>query len=83
LAEEIRKPRIKADQVILPLGEAWTQQFIYRHPSLKTTTTESIERVRKEVTKEDIERFYEEFRKVIEEFDISEDNIYNFDEISI
>jgi Tc5 transposase DNA-binding domain len=66
LAEGIRVPRLEEEQaVIKPLGDAWIQRFIQRHPSLKTVAATSIDRARKE-TMEVIEESSENNRPVDE-----------------
>ena len=81
LAEEIRKPRLDAGNPNVPsLGLDWTKRFMRRHPQLKTTVATGIEVARKEVTKESLNKWFEEFQRVIEEHDIDPSNVYNMDE---
>lgn len=64
-----------------PIGQDWVKRFIKRHPRLKTVYSETIEASRvKEVTYEGVEKFYNELRRVINEFKISPENCYNMDE---
>lgn len=64
-----------------PIGQDWVKRFIKRHPQLQTTYSEIIEASRvKEVTYEVVEKFYNELRRVISEFNISPENCYNIDE---
>jgi hypothetical protein len=84
LAEEIRKPRIESENLIMsPLGQDWTKRFMRRNPGLKTTIASSIEIQRKEVTKKQLDKWFAEFKRVIDEHDIEPDNVYNMDETGV
>jgi len=84
LAEEIRKPRIESENLnASPLGQDWTKRFMRRNPDLKTTIASSIEIQRKEVTKEQLDKWFAEFKRVIDENDILPENVYNMDETGI
>ena len=57
------------------------EAFLGRHPQLKTKLSRAIEAARvKDVNREQILKFNEEFRKVIHEKNIKLQNIYNSDE---
>lgn len=81
LAEEIRKPRVNTEnsRVVL-LGSDWSKRFMRRNPQLKTAMASGIEIQRKEVTKEMLDRWFAEFKRVVEENGIDPQNIYNMDE---
>jgi hypothetical protein len=81
LAEEIRKPRIDSENMIVPpLGSDWTKRFMRRNPQLKTAIASGIEIQRKEVTKEMLDTWFAEFKRIIDEYGIDPENIYNMDE---
>ena len=54
-----------------------------RNPDLKTTIASSIEIQRKEVTKEQLDKWFAEFKRVIDENDIEPENVYNMDETGV
>jgi hypothetical protein len=82
LADEIRKPRVNAEnsRVIAPLGTDWSKRFMRRNPQLKTAMASGIEIQRKEVTKEMLDTWFSEFKRIVEEYGIDSENIYNMDE---
>ena len=84
LAEEIRKPRVSVDNLnsitVPPLGQDWSKRFMRRNPELKTALAKSIEIQRKEVTKEMLKRWFSEFKRVVQDYGIDPENIYNMDE---
>jgi len=81
LAEEIRKPRIDSENnFVTPLGQDWTKRFMRRNPQLKTVMASGIEVARKEVTQESLNQWFNKFKRVVQEYDISQENIYNMDE---
>ena len=88
LAEEIRSSRQaqKNPSEVSPscqpsIGESWIQRFIHRHPELETACSRAIEAARiKDVTKEDMDRWFDEFEKTIKEKNIRIEDIYNMDE---
>jgi Tc5 transposase DNA-binding domain len=86
MAEVIRKQN-RIDNAIkhLPrIGERWVRQFIKRHPYLKTILSRSIEAARiKDVTAKVIVKWFKMFEEVIEEHQITMENIYNMDETGI
>ena len=83
MAEEIRRQRgpqidIGAE---LPLGKTWVQQFIGRHPQLKTVISCSIEAAHiKDVTIEVVTNFFEVLEACMKEYEITSENMYNMDE---
>ena len=80
LAEEIRKPRVTPDNsatiTVPPLGADWSKRFMRRNPQLRTAMAKGIGIQRKEVTREILERWFAEFKRVVEEYGIDPDNIY-------
>src|SRR5262249_47235247 len=85
IAEELRQHRL-ADidddgiQYINyePIGQEW---FINHYPQLKMVYSKTIEVPQvKDVTYETVERFYDELKYMIDEFEISPENCYNMDE---
>jgi len=81
LTEEIRKPHIVTENTILPpLGKDWTKRFMCRNPELKTAIASGIEIQRQEVIKEMLDKWFAEFKCVIDEYGIDPENIYNMDE---
>ena len=83
MAEEIWQqcgPQIEIRRE-LPLGITWVQQFIGRHPQLKTVISRSIEAPRiKDVTKEVVTNFFEALEAYMKEYEITSENMYNMDE---
>jgi len=88
LAEEIRLSRSSTGasesesfSAFQPsIGDSWIQWFLYRHPTLQTVYSRAIEAARKDVTKEDLHWWFEEFEKTIKEKNIQTGDIYNMDE---
>jgi hypothetical protein len=67
-----------------PIGIAWIPMFLSCHPQLKTKLSHSIEASHiKEVTKERVIDFFQEFCRVIQERNIKLENIYNVDETGL
>ena len=67
LAEEVRKPRVQlGDKFPPPLSKDWPARFLKRHPTLKTVLAKNIENIRKQVTREEMEKYLAEFKRVIE-----------------
>jgi len=80
LAEEIRANRDNSN-VQVSIGDSWVQRFIHRHPELETACSHAIEAARiRDVTKKDLERWFDEFEKTIQEKNIHIDDMYNMDE---
>jgi len=82
MAEKLRKRRVAPNGQFVPLiGPTWAPQFLRRHLHLKTKMTRAIETARiKDITKELVLHFNEEFHRVIEDHNIRLENIYNADE---
>jgi len=86
MAEEIRKQSglVYDAPTCLPIGETWVRQFIKRHPHLKTTLSRSIELVRiKDVTADSVTDWFKQLQAVMEEHQITMENVYNLDETGI
>ena len=84
MAEEIRSSRTEEGTSLRPLGTTWMEAFLGRHPQLATKLTKAIEAARvKDVNREQVLAFNDEFRKVIHEKNIKLHNIYNSDETGI
>lgn len=84
LAEEIRKPRIESENLnVSVLDQDWVKRFMRRNPGLKTAIASSIEIQRKEVTKEQLNKWFIEFKRVIDENGIEPEHVYNMDETGI
>ena len=81
LAEEIRKPRVELeDKMPPPLSKDWPKRFLKRHPTLKTMLAQNIESKRKQVTREEVENYFAEFKRIVEQHNIQTEDIYNYDE---
>ena len=81
MAEHLIKQRIRDNEIIPQLGDSWVPSFLRCHRHLKTTMTHAIEMSRmKEVTKEQVLHFNEEFRRLIKEHNIRLEDIFNADE---
>jgi hypothetical protein len=66
-----------------PIGPNWVAQFISRHPHLRTKMSNAIEVAHiKEVTRQQVRHFNAEFYRIIRQYNIRLENIYNADEIS-
>jgi len=88
MVEAIRIQRIKkintdeSEHVLYPkFSKNWVSQFLKRHPNLHTVRGRSIEATRiRESFPEVLKKWFEEFKRVIEELGIDIENIYNMDE---
>lgn len=88
MAEEIRKRRVRNinDQSGInieytPIGRDWVPRFLRRHPELACVVTRKIDASRiKAATPEAIAQFFEELKRVLQEYNIAIENIYNMDE---
>ena len=82
VAEKLRETRVAFSSIFIsPLGFNWVQQFLSRHPHLKSKKSEGIETACiKEVTSEQIWHFNAELCRIIQEHDIRLENTYNIDE---
>jgi DDE superfamily endonuclease/Tc5 transposase DNA-binding domain len=64
-----------------PLGQQWVNRFLKRHPELQTIPGRTIEGSRvKESSEEKLTRWFNEFKRVIDEYKVDPKNIYNMDE---
>ena len=85
MAEEVRKQRVNEDGIQLiqypDIGKDWVPRFLRRHPELMSITLRSIEAPRlKALTRERLQRYFEDLEKVIVEYKILPENEYNMDE---
>jgi len=82
VAEGIRKSRTEVTpEYLRPIGSSWLQAFFRRHPHLKTKLSRAIEMARvKDITREQVVNFNQDFRRIIKDKNIKQDNIYNCDE---
>ena len=62
------------------LGKHWVSRFLARNPVLQSKLAKNIEAARKEVTEAQLENWFNEFKRVVDEFGILPENIYNMDE---
>ena len=62
------------------LGKHWVSRFLARNPSLQSKVAKSIEAARKEVTEKQLQNWFSEFKRVLDEYGIRQENIYNMDE---
>ena len=88
LAEIIRKQRVKSSEnskiqatVYNEIGEQWVGRFLGRHPELASVRPRSIDAVRvKDTSPERLQHWFNDLEKVLAEFNIKSENIYNMDE---
>ena len=88
MAEEIRQRRVRnintesSIYVEYPsIGKGWVKRFLRRHPELSSVTIRTIDASRiKAATPEAISHWFNELERVINEYNISPENIYNMDE---
>src|SRR5436305_1663021 len=88
MAEAIRMQRLykindaSAEYVSYePLGEQWVTRFLERHPQLQTVVGHTIEESRvKESSHEKLLWWFNEFKRVVAEYNVDPKNIYNMDE---
>jgi hypothetical protein len=82
VVEEIRMSRTDvANEYLRPIGTTWLPGFFRRHPHLQTKLSKAMKIARvKDVTKEQIVNFNQDFRRLIHEKNIKHGNIYNCDE---
>jgi len=63
------------------IGEQWLKWFMSRHPELDLLIAEQIEAARiLDTSRPILEKWFNDFRSVIDEFDIQQCDIYNMDE---
>src|SRR5947207_2676966 len=88
LAEIIRNRRvfgINDDDVQLvnyePFGKQWVPRFMSRYPQLQSARIKLIEAARvKDVSVERLTRWFDDLERVITEYEIQPENLYNMDE---
>src|SRR5271169_3313232 len=87
MAEEIRRQRHTSSAVPISypaLGDSWVPQFLNHYPNLNTTISRLIESARvKEVSREEIVNFFKVFCSMLEENEITLENVYNMDETGL
>jgi hypothetical protein len=63
------------------IGKDWVQRFLGRHPELASVRPRSIDAVRvKDTSPEELKKWFDGLEKVLAEFNIKFENIYNMDE---
>jgi len=84
MVQGIRKSRADVQpEYLRPIGKNWMEAFLQYHSHLKTKLARAIEAARmKEVTREQVINFNDEFRRIIREKNIRLEDIYNCDETS-
>lgn len=87
LAEIIRDRRVTTNADEIPLkvydviGKEWVPRFIQRHPELASVRLRSIDASRvKAASPERLQRWFDDLRMVLTEFNIKPENLYNMDE---
>jgi hypothetical protein len=87
LAEIIRERRVKTDgdevsvKIYDRISKEWVPRFIQRHPELTSIRPRSIDAARiKAASPERLQRWFDDLEKVLAEFNIKPENIYNMDE---
>jgi hypothetical protein len=88
LAEIIRERRIKKTdtgtvqvKVYDEIGKDWVPRFIQRHPELASVRSRLIDSVRiKDTSSERLQCWFDDLKKVLAEFNIKPENMYNMDE---
>jgi hypothetical protein len=81
MAEKLRERHTDDLAILAPLGQQWSTRFLQCHPNLKTVMGRAIEAARlKEATSDPMTYFFKEFERVITEYGIELENMYNIDE---
>jgi Txe/YoeB family toxin of Txe-Axe toxin-antitoxin module len=87
MAEGIRRRRVKEINELgmelityEPIGKRWVGRFLKRFPHLQSEMSKRIEAVRLEPTAQEYQKYFDDLRDVINEFDVLPENIYNMDE---
>ena len=87
LAEIIRERRVKISDGEVPvkvydkIGREWVPCFLRWHPELASIHPRSIDAVRiKDCSPERLQRWFDDLKKVLAEYNIKPENIYNMDE---
>ena len=89
MAEEIRKRRVSSNNDASielvqyePIGQHWPKRFLGRHPDLESVYARRIEAAcMKESTPEAIKEWFDTFEKVMRDYNVRPENIYNMDEM--
>lgn len=64
-----------------PIGKQWVSRFMQHHPNLDSIIAETIEAARiKETSSEVLQKWFNEIKSIIDEFDIQPQDIHNMDE---
>src|SRR5437667_79626 len=64
--------------------QQWVQRFLRRHPELASVRPRSIDAVGvKDTSPEQLQHWFDDFEKVLAEFNIKPENIYNKDESGV
>ncbi|TFK68889.1 hypothetical protein BDN72DRAFT_749426, partial [Pluteus cervinus] len=64
-----------------PIGESWVKRFMARHPDLMVRWTTSLEQCRANaLNRPMVNEYFDMLTKIIEEFSIIPENMYNMDE---
>ena len=88
MAEELRRLRVREinndgmERISYrAIGKQWVNNFLARHPDLKSTVGRAIDTVRiKDVTKDALMKWFNDVRRVFNEHSIELKNVYNMDE---
>ena len=88
MGEEIRKQRVmnlNDNSIQLtnyePIGQQWIQRFLRRHSELASVIPRSIDAARvKDTSPETLKSWFNELERVIKEYNIQTENLYNMDE---
>ena len=84
MAEEIRKKRVENEgQIISPLGKEWVTRFLRHNRQLQSRISKTIERARKEVSKEEVLAWFAAFQEAIAKDNVQPENVYNMDETGV
>ena len=63
------------------IGTQWIQRFLRRHPELSAIRPRNIDASRiKDTSPERLSKWFADLEKVMEEYDVSPENMYNMDE---
>ena len=88
LAEIIRERCIKTTdsgevqvKVYDKIGKEWVPRFLRRHSELASVRPRSIDAARvKDTSPERLQRWFDDLKKMLAEFNVNPENIYNMDE---
>ena len=65
------------------LGKHWVSWFLAHNPILQSKVSKNIETACKEVTEAQLENWFQEFKRVVDEYIIHLEHIYNMDKTSL